>query len=158
MRLVARRYSNNWWFIICGVIFFLFPGLPHSEMLGVAASCHFLAPTPILDVMKMLEFFSEPSSFSLLSWVRLPVSDYWKYDPGAGGEFPEYPAIFRSAGRAKVNPGVSGLNCNIVKSERGRGILWFEAEPGKSSWVLLALACQDQPRPEDVENFIILSK
>ena len=82
--------------------------------------------------------------------MRLPVSDYWKYDPGAGGEFPEYPAIFRSAGRAKVNPGVSGLNCNIVKTER-------EAEPGKSS------ECWPRPwlpetRPEDVENFIILSK
>ena len=52
---------------------------------------------------------------------------------------------------------MSGLNCNIVKSERGRGILWFEAEPGKSSescWPWLAKTSRD-PRMWKISLFYL---
>ena len=143
MRLLAHRYSNNWWFIILRVIFFLFPGLPHSEMLGVAAVI-FSPPLRYWMLWKCWSF-----SLNLLHWVSWAgcaslsrITENTILGPGESSQN-ILTAIFRSAGRAKVSPGVSGLNCNIVKTERereaalvlgwAREILGVSAGPGCQS-------------------------
>ena len=73
------------------------------------------------------------------------------------GEFPVYPhssAIFRSAGRVKVNSTPVRIKLQyIVKTERERLVGCESSEARKSSG-----GVRPETRAEDVENFIILSK
>lgn len=148
MRLVAHRYSNSRWFIIFRVIFSFSWISSFWEMLAGSSCCHFLAPLRYWMLWKCWSF-----SRNLLHLVsRALCASSSRITENTGGEIPEYSGV-----QGQGHPGVSGLNCNIVKSERPgyslvRGWAW------EILWVLSALACQEQPRTEDVENFIILSK
>ena len=134
--------------------FFLFPGLPHSEMLGVAAVI-FSPPLRYWMLWKCWSF--SRNLLHLVSWAGCASSSRITENriPGPGESSQNIltaPAIFRSAGRAKVSPGVSGLNCNIVKTERGeRGC----AGPRLSPECWLALAARAQTRGRGKFHYFI---
>ena len=149
MRLVAHRYSNSRWFIIFRVIFPFSWISSFWEMLAGSSCCHFLAPLRYWMLWKCWSF--SRNLLHLVSRAQCASSSRITENT-TGGEFPEY--------KQQPYSGVQGQG----QTRRVRIKLQYCEEcerPGYSLvrgwaweilWVLLALACQEQPRTEDVEN------
>ena len=124
IRLVDHRYSNSWWFIISRVISCLFL---LDFLLGLLRCWEWLSfsrPTPILDVMKMLEFFCEPS-FSLHRPWSSRITENTIQEPGEVSQSIRSQPYSAVQGQGHPCPPCPGLNCNIVRCERG----WALAAP-----------------------------
>ena len=128
-------FKHTRWFIIFWVIFFpfLFPGLPRSERCRErVAGCHFLAPLRYWMLWKCWRF-----SRNLLHLVSLLLAVCASSSRITGNTIPEpeessqyirtaqpYSEVQAGSRSTRLQ---SGLNCNIVKTEREAGwlrILW----------------------------------